>query len=158
ATVRIAAEKLDALLARNGELLVARRRVQSRAEELVALREAAGRWRVDWQRVEKPLSQLLAENTNGRPSRLTQALGKVGRRLRKLEKELERLSTSLVSDSRQIDAVAGALEEEVRRARMLPFAEACRGLDRAAHDLAQAAGKEVALAVEGGDVELDRSV
>ena len=51
-----------------------------------------------------------------------------------------------------------ALDAEVRRIRMLPFAQACQGLDRAVHDLARAAGKEVELVIEGGEVELDRSV
>ena len=41
---------------------------------------------------------------------------------------------------------------------MLPFAEACLGLDRAVHDLARATGKEVELVIKGGEVELDRSV
>jgi two-component system, chemotaxis family, sensor kinase CheA len=46
----------------------------------------------------------------------------------------------------------------VRRLRMLPFAEACQGLDRLVRDLAQAGGKEIELVIEGGQVELDRSI
>ncbi len=41
---------------------------------------------------------------------------------------------------------------------MLPFAEVCQGLERIVHDLSQGSGKEVELVVEGGEVELDRSV
>ncbi|NJN06144.1 MAG: hypothetical protein HC814_06970 [Rhodobacteraceae bacterium] len=51
-----------------------------------------------------------------------------------------------------------ALEDAVYRVRMLPFAGACSGLERAIRDIAQAAGKNVALVVEGEDVEVDRSV
>ena len=40
--VRVPAEKLDALLAYSGELLVARRRVESRTSELEAIREFVG--------------------------------------------------------------------------------------------------------------------
>jgi two-component system, chemotaxis family, sensor kinase CheA len=50
------------------------------------------------------------------------------------------------------------LDEEVRRARTLPFAEACAGLERSARDLAFAAGKRVRLEVHGGALELDRSL
>ena len=39
---------------------------------------------------------------------------------------------------------------------MLPFAEACQGLDREVRDLAHDSGKDVELYVEGGEVELDR--
>ncbi len=164
ATLRIAAEKMDTLLARSGELLVARRRVPLRAEELATLRDAVGRWRAEWQTVEKPLAKMFREEEDGnipvrtQPRRLSLALRGVGDRLRQLEKDLEHLSAALTSDGRLLDQLAGALDEDVRRVRMLPFAEACQGLERIVHDLAQAGGKEVELVIEGGDVELDRSV
>ena len=41
---------------------------------------------------------------------------------------------------------------------MLPFAEACGGLERAARDIASATGKEVDLLIHGEDVQVDRSV
>src|SRR5436305_890822 len=66
AFVRLSAEKLDALLTRSGELLVARRRVESRAEDLAALREFVGRWRADWRSAEKPLGKLLPRHGNGK--------------------------------------------------------------------------------------------
>jgi two-component system, chemotaxis family, sensor kinase CheA len=194
-TVRIAAEKLDALLARSGELLVARRRVRSRSEDLAELLEYVSRWKTEWQAVERPLKKLLLENELGgtpqgeelaapsRPQRdvfrlgglmaqiaqpanhtrvlsrrLAHLLGRVGSNLRQLEKDVERLTNNLISDSRLLNQVAGGLDAEVRRLRMLPFAEACQGLDRLVHDLAQAGGKKVELVLEGGQVELDRSV
>ena len=64
----------------------------------------------------------------------------------------------LTSDGRQLDQVADLLDDAVRRLRMLPFVEACQGLDRLVRDLARASGKEVVLLVEGGQVELDRSI
>src|SRR5262249_42587680 len=84
-TVRIPAEKLDALLAGSGELLVARRRVQARAEELAALRESVGRWKTEWRAVEKAVARIisteerkpLARNgTTLLPRRLAQTLGR----------------------------------------------------------------------------------
>src|SRR3546814_12149629 len=41
---------------------------------------------------------------------------------------------------------------------MLPFHQACDGLPRAVRDLAMASGRQVALIVEGGELELDRSI
>jgi two-component system chemotaxis sensor kinase CheA len=75
-----------------------------------------------------------------------------------LEKELDRLVGNMVSDGRFLDQAAGSLDAEVRRVRMIPFAEACQGLDRMVRDLAQPGGKDVELVVEGGKNELDRSV
>ncbi|MBY0522031.1 MAG: response regulator [Gemmataceae bacterium] len=144
AQVRVAADKLDTLLARTGELLVGRRRLQSRTQELVALRDAVGRWRAEWRR----------------PTRTGQA--SVSNRLveefTRLERDLERLAVGLQADTRQLEQAAGALDGEIYRARMLPFAEACQGLDRLVRDLVQVAGKRVALIIEGSAVELDRSI
>jgi two-component system chemotaxis sensor kinase CheA len=161
--VRIAAEKLDALLGRNGELLVARRRLPPRTEELAALGESVSRWRGEWQAVEKPLAALAEQDGAAAADqallrRASLVLKGQGQRLRRLEKDLERLTAALVGDSRLIDQVADALDDEVRRARMLPFAEACQGLARMVEDLAVASGKAVDLVLGGGDVELDRSV
>jgi two-component system chemotaxis sensor kinase CheA len=158
-TVRVAAEKLDAWMAQSGELTLVRQRIQTRAAELTTLREAVSRWRTEWQSVAKPLAKLL-QNGNSRAGagRLAGAVDRVGGRLRKVEKELERLAGAVASDSRHLDQAAGALDAEVRRVRMLPFAQACEGLERMVYDLAQAGGKEVDLVIEGGDIELDRSV
>jgi two-component system chemotaxis sensor kinase CheA len=179
-TVRIAAEKLDMFLARSGELLVATRRVGSRAEDLAGLREFVGYWKTEWRAVEKALRQrgamvgslsrarreVAAPGEDGAatadhglmPRRVTQVLERTGSHLLRLDKDLERLAAAMAGDGHVLDQSASALDDAVRRVRMLPFAEACQGLDRMARDLAQAAGKDVDLVLEGGAVELDRSV
>jgi two-component system chemotaxis sensor kinase CheA len=168
-SVRVPAEKLDTLLARIGELLVARRRVEARVDDLKTLQDFVAQWRGDWQRVEKLVVKFLDQEEDGPsagrngagrglPRRALRVLRQTGDHLRRLEKDLERLTTRLAGDGHLLRQVAGPLDDEVRRVRMLPFAEACQGLDRMARDLALAAGKEVDLAIEGGSVELDRSV
>jgi len=162
-TVRVAAEKLDAFLARSGELLVARRRVESRTADLTALCELAGRWVAEWRGVEKALRKGLEHGStmaNGwrLPRRMTEVLGQTGDHLRQMHRELESLATTTAGDHRQLELAADALDDELRRVRMLPFAEACQGLERMVRDLARAGGKEVELVIEGGTVELDRSV
>jgi two-component system chemotaxis sensor kinase CheA len=175
-TVRVPAEKLDAFLARDGELLVARRRVESRAEEVSALREFVGRLIEEWRGVERSLQKWLdkgdrapAESqarseapergANGRlPQRVASVLGREGLNLRRLEKDLDRFAAAMSSDHRLLKQAADALDDELRRVRMIPFADACEGLERMVRDLARAGGKDVVLAIEGSAVELDRSV
>jgi len=163
AFVRVPAGKLDTLLTGNGELLVARRRVEACEAELAALRELVGRWDDDWRASTRPLSALLdrAERTELHdllPRRTVQALGQIGARLGALREGLDRFGVRMAGEHRLLARAAGALDDEVRRVRMLPFAEACQGLERAARDVAQATGKQVELVVDGGDVELDRAV
>ena len=171
--VRVPAEKLDALLTYSGELLVARRRLESRTSELEAIREFVGRWKTERRRFDRALRTLKRAENGGRsglpskagtgdgrllPRPAAVVLGQIDDDLRRLEKDLERFAMVLTSDGRQLDQVADLLDDAVRRLRMLPFAEACQGLDRLVRDLARASGKEVVLLVEGGQVELDRSI
>jgi two-component system chemotaxis sensor kinase CheA len=174
--VRIPAERLDDLLARAGELLVARRRVESRAGDVGELLTLVAQWHGEWHKAERALRQLLADDERtggvtpalgqGRPGavagavprRLARALRHTAGNLRRLEKGLEKLAAGVTADGRFLEQVIAPLNDAVHRARMLPFTEACEGLDRMARDLARAAGKEVELEVEGGAVDLDRSV
>ncbi len=181
-SLRVAAAKLDALAALGSELLLTRRRLSARQEDMAQLREMARRLVVEWRRLEKPLRTLSAPRKGGDaslplplplpaaaalaaapapavlPRRALVALGRTKENVRRLEQSLERLARDLRADQHALDLAASALEQEVRRLRMLPFAEACEELDRAARDLAKAAGKDVELVIEGAEVELDRAI
>jgi two-component system, chemotaxis family, sensor kinase CheA len=163
--VRIPAAKLDALLAASGELLVARQRLEPRTHEVAALLQFFVRWKEDWRKARRPLRRALGlhgpENGSARPvlqRKATRALEQVTENLERTESTIDSLLSSLVSDRRAVERAAGPLEAEVRRVRMVPFAEACEGLERTARDIAKSRGKEVELVLEGGDIELDRSV
>ncbi|MGH7439959.1 MAG: hybrid sensor histidine kinase/response regulator, partial [Polyangiaceae bacterium] len=169
--VRVPAAKLDALLAAGTELLVARRRLEPRTEELAALLQFFVRWREEWRQAGRPLRTALGlHGTGGRlepqgepatrtiSRKATRAVVQVAENLERAERSLDALLSGFVSDRDAMDRAAGSLEEEVRRVRMAPFAEACEGLERAARDLARSTGKEVDLALEGREIELDRSV
>jgi two-component system, chemotaxis family, sensor kinase CheA len=59
---------------------------------------------------------------------------------------------------RSLSQLLAQLQDIVRQARMLPLATAFAPLPRMARDLARQSGKEVMLHIEGGEIELDRSV
>ena len=95
AAVRVAAEKLDALLVQSGELLVARRRIESRLAGFEELRESVAGWTAEWRGVEQPLRRLVDEDpraaANGRaqrpqalPRRAALLVATAGDRLRRL--------------------------------------------------------------------------
>jgi two-component system chemotaxis sensor kinase CheA len=132
--VRVSAQKLDALLARSGELRVATLRLDGRAEALESVRESLAQAR---------------EAVRG-------TVGEAA--LRRAETELSRVARELASDRRALGGVATGLDDEVRRARTLSFFEGCEGLERAARDVARSLGRAVRLEVHGGALELDRSL
>lgn len=142
-TVRVAASKLDALLTRTGELVVARKRSEERIVEVEALRDRYERMRARCRKA--------ARAAKAPADGLDDEMKSIGR-------DLDRLASDLGRDAHAVELAAGPLADEVRRVRMIRFAEACEGLDRAVRDLARSGGKEVDLVIEGAEVELDRSV
>ena len=174
--VRVPAVKLDALLARSGELLVARRRAGARQEDVGVLLEALEQTQAEWRRVQKPLRKLLGADASASdagtarndprsgaaprplPRRAALAIDRTEANLKKLARGFEILSSRMEADQHALEQVAVPLEDEVRRVRMLPFGDACEGFERVVRDLSRASGKEVDLVVEGSDVELDRSI
>jgi two-component system chemotaxis sensor kinase CheA len=175
AFVRIPAEKLDVMLTCSGELLVARRCVELHTGELQTIRDFVARWRAAWHGAEKSLLKFLPRERSGDsgggvmtldpgtaggplPRHAAEALAQVGDHISRVERDLDRFVTAMAAGERQLERAAGRLDDEVRRVRMLPFAEACQGLERSVRDVARTEGKQVELTIEGGDVELDRSV
>lgn len=108
--LRIGADKVDDLLARSGELLVAIRRLEGVGAD------------------------------SGVPTVSAAAGG------------------TFQADRRAVNTAAVALDQVIRRLRMIPFGDGIAHLDRAARDVAAASGKEVALVIRGADLEVDRAV
>lgn len=130
-TVRVAAEKLDRLLAQSAVL-------QASAARGDAVMDGMAR-----------LSADIARCRDGQQS---------GARLRQIAVETDRVRDGLIADRRALTQAAAALHDEIRRLRMQPFALACQGFERVVRDLAAATGKMAELLVVGGTVELDRAV
>ena len=161
-TVRVASDKLDTLLAQTGELLVARRRVETRPETIESLRQEVAKCKAQWQSVERPIRRVRQSSDMGSHAQALRQIFEVfdysRKLLTELDRRLESVATHMTADSAILNQACTALEGEVYRVRMLPFAEACSGLDRAIRDIARSTGKEVKLVVRGEDVELDRGI
>jgi two-component system chemotaxis sensor kinase CheA len=170
--VRVPAEKFDALLAHSGQLIVAQRGAAARSEDATGLLEAVKRWRSDWRTVERTVERWIdngaavsssaPQQVTDHPAALSPRVAAAFRRtadnIQHFEQELQRLASGLAGDRRNLERATGALDWEIRQARLLPFTEACAGLERAVRDLGKSSGKLVDLTIEGADIELDRSV
>jgi two-component system chemotaxis sensor kinase CheA len=131
--VRVSAQKLDALLARSGELRVAGLRMEGRVELLETVHEELHQLRLRLRGTDEVAA-------------------------RRLETRVAQLGRALATDRRTLLLATSGLDEEVRRARTLPFAESCAGLERTVRDLARESGKQVRLEIQDGALELDRSL
>jgi two-component system, chemotaxis family, sensor kinase CheA len=133
--LRVSAEKTDALLARATDLLTLSSTLQGQLglfDELKALCSELGR-----------------ESERG---------AKEKRVLSKLSSALDHHAESFARGVHAVVRGSERLDEEAQRLRLVPFSEACEGLDRATRDLALAAGKSIELSIESNDVEIDRAI
>jgi len=152
--VRLSPAKLDALLDRSGALLTA---VYARSQPVLVLDEVCERMRT-WARESLELERDLHELLGPSAPDLRARIHRVTTRWRDVGAELERLAVRVRIQQHELELLAEPLLDDVRRARMLPFAEACQGFDRLVRDLARQARKEVVLSIDGSAVELDRVV
>jgi two-component system chemotaxis sensor kinase CheA len=150
-TLRVSANKLDTVLARSGELLLAVRQTERRRDEWATLEEAASGLASDFRRLQALLAPAAAAEARA-------AVQQVGAGIDKLKDGLERAVADAAAGGRGLVRTAGELDSGVRSLRMVPFAEAGEGLERIVRDMALAAGKEVEFKLVGHEVELDRAV
>jgi len=170
AVVRVPAEKLDNLLTQSGEMLTMRYRIEARESEAATLQEALATWRKEWRLIETGIRTLLNHRRDATQAQEVRNSGAAGDQklkaavdrsadaLRTFDRNLQRLRVGLRADKRAIEQTASFLDAAVRRARMLPFAQACEGLDRMARDLTRQSSKNVEIFIQGNEIELDRSV
>jgi two-component system, chemotaxis family, sensor kinase CheA len=167
--VRVPAEKLDALLAQTGEMLIIRHRAEARGEAAAALQDLMATWHREWRRVEQGVAGLLKYDAEPEPHSKARNGGVQRRRLEttirrnrdtlsRFEGSLERLVADLREDRRVIEQTVTPLDVEVRRTRMVPFSAACDGLERLVRDLTARGDRKVKFDIEGGEIELDRSI
>ena len=154
--LRVGTDRIDAMIAHGGELVVARGRLEPRVAELRAVQARLGRLRAECRGLDRDLrrDRVEAPSTRGAAA----AARRLGAQVDQVESTLGRLADGLANDARLVDLAAERLDEEIRHARVLPFADACLGLDAVAQDAAAEGGKRVELVVEGGQVRLDRSI
>lgn len=150
-TLRVSATKLDSVLARSGELLLAVRQTEHRRDEWTTVEETASGLAEDFSRLQALLSSEESAATRA-------AVTQVGASVARLKEGLERVASEAASGGRVLMRTAGDLDSWVRSLRMVPFAENGQGLERVVRDLALAAGKEVVFKLVGHEVELDRAV
>jgi two-component system chemotaxis sensor kinase CheA len=183
--IRVPKRRLDRLVAESAELRTARLRLDARRGELEQLDELVQRWRSEWLAAKKALGRRgrrrsrmprdgngaalngtangaalngLAPGDGDLPTRAQRLLERTADYMRRLEQDLSRLTTGFKADQRELGRAAESLENDVLGLRMEPFGELADSLLRVARDVAFAESKLVDLVIEGGEIEIDRSL
>jgi two-component system chemotaxis sensor kinase CheA len=174
-TIRVATSKLDSLMARVGELVVARTGSQHNLAEVHGVAEDLSKLAAGWRRVRSHGGRFRGPSDGGTGSagggaalppldRSSQTdstaafLEEAEPLLTEMLARLHRLDGSVREDGRRMSQITADLQEDVRRARMLPASTLFDAFPRMVRDLAREQGKEVSLDIGGGDTEIDRAV
>ncbi|MCE1253727.1 MAG: hybrid sensor histidine kinase/response regulator [Anaerolineae bacterium] len=167
-TIRLTTGKLDTLLSMMGELQVTRLGVMQNLIELQEIKETINVWETDWRKVQPAFRrQLNLQKTNitnikvnnpGLSSPLFDFLQENESHLHHLRDKLNHLIRTFDHDNRRLEQISHAMEEEIHKTRMLPVSTVFNTYNRMVRDLAYEKGKEAGLVIEGGEINVDRSV
>ena len=172
-TVRISTAKLDALFRQVEELLSAKLAASQRSADLRGIHAALAAWKKEWGGLQPEVRALQlalerggeahrqregAEIKNSRLTHLFEFLDRNDHYLKSLADEFAGLVKAADQDQRALGRLVDDLLEDMKKALMLPFSTLLEILPKVARDLARDQGKEAALTIQGGEIEVDRRI
>jgi two-component system chemotaxis sensor kinase CheA len=175
-TVRISTAKLNALLLQAEELLAARLAVAQRAVELREASATLAAWKkrrskqqTQVRAVQLWLDEKVDPNRPSAPGENGQRLSAPLKRLieflewndgviHALHGRLATLARSAEQDHRALAAMVNALNQDMKKALMLPMSSVLEGFPKLVRDLSRDRGKEAQLSIRGAEIEIDRRI
>jgi chemotaxis protein histidine kinase CheA/ActR/RegA family two-component response regulator len=162
--LRVEAERLDVMLDGVGDLVILRTRLDRRVHELDSvLRDL----RVARENMRTTLGALGTGLCADAPpmgadqdekTRLLDRLGEVEVAFANFSSYLDRTARALAADAGSMRLTSEQLEEQIRRARLVPMEWLYSRLGSAMRELERTCRRPVDMVVTGGEVELDKSV
>ena len=168
-TVRVSTAKLDAVMRQVEELLSPRLASGQRGRELRETSALLATWKKERARIQPALRVIertlernnrvsgAAKEHQGLPT-LLEYLGAENLFLKTLEDRLAGLRRSAEHDQRTLAGMTDTLLHDVKEMHLLPFSSMIESFPRFARELARDQGKEVELAIQGGEIEIDRRI
>ncbi|MCL6635295.1 MAG: response regulator, partial [Peptococcaceae bacterium] len=167
--VRISAARLDSLLLQAEEMLSLKLAAAQRAADLREITAGLGLWEKEWAKIHPDLraARQMIEKRAGQNgdakflrqfSRLLDFLEKNRDSVRRTAARLKALAGAAGQDHRQTCTMVDNLLEDLKSSLMLPLSTLLEIFPKMVRDLSRSLGKEAALTVRGGEVEIDKRV
>ncbi|MGE0680212.1 MAG: response regulator [Candidatus Binatia bacterium] len=168
-TVRVATAKLDVVLLQAEELLAAKLAATQHATKLRQLQAQPSVWKKRWAKVRsdaRTIQQALESKRNGNGDlpvsshllRVVEFLEWSQDFVASLEAELTDLARTADHDQRWVGGMVDNLLDEMKKVVMQPFSTLLDVFPRFVRELSRDQGKDVELALRGGDIEIDRRI
>ena len=168
-SVRVATEKLDAVLRQSQEMLVAKLAMRERAAELRDVASLLREWQAEWSRVDTDVYRLQSwvekNDEQSDPAGIysfaasaTRFLEWSQKTVRTMESSLRVLGKQLFEDQQSFGVMVDTLVDDTKRALMLPLSTLFKGLPRMVREVARGQDKNIDFDVRGDDVEVDKRI
>lgn len=160
-TIRVPTRKLDSLMAQIGELLIARIRNEERLLNIRELQVELEDANKDWVRL-KDVRRLVQTSSGQRHRRLVvkrqDLLDQMEQHLKTISHRTTLLLQDFSRDSMHMSILTENLQEDIKKARMLPISTILDGFHRMVRDIARREGKQAVLDLKGAETEVDKHV
>lgn len=157
-SISLSAEKLDRLLSRGSDLVMARSRTQGSLAQWETFGSELGRRRSECRALQLTLERVSKSLPESQEMR--QALGLLAEHRTALERlhiRMDGATTRFEMHANALHSTVTQIGDDLRSFRTAPFSTACAGLDRIARDAGAEGQKQVRLEISGGEIELDRA-
>ena len=160
-TIRVPIRKLDSLMAQIGELLIAKIRNE---ERLVAIRDLQLELKdanKDWARLKDVRRGLVTATGRRQRTLLTKRqdlLDRMEGHLKAISHRTSALRQEFSRDAMHMSILTENLQDDIKKARMLPVSTILDGFHRLVRDVARREGKQATLELVGTETEVDKRV
>ncbi len=162
-SVRVPVSRMDRLMGEVSELLVARMHSEERAREFHSLQKLNQRWQREWRSVRTAYIRLARRMQHEEGEMweevvtLFRFLEENQRYLQENQRQLAHLSREITQYNASLTMLTEQLQDDISGMRLVPFDTLVSSFQRLIRDLARDTVKEVHLAVEGANVEMDKT-
>jgi chemotaxis protein histidine kinase CheA/ActR/RegA family two-component response regulator len=157
--LRVDVERLDALLESVGDLVILRTRLDRRVHEMQSVLRDLATSKSSLRSVQGGLAaELPAPARMEEVGRLLDRLGEVDVEYSDALSYLDRNTRRLAEDAASLRATSEYIEDQIRRARLVPLEWAFSRLGSALRELERSCHRQADLTVQGGEVELDKAI
>lgn len=151
--LRVRPERIDALHALVGELVMIRLQHRALSQQLTGLRDQLEEVSSGWRALSSQLERQREDAVD-----LRSAGANLGADLQSLGRGLVAVARDMPNLEAQAAAVSASLEDGIRELRLMPLAPFFEEYGRVLRETARSTGKEVRLVVRAEGAEIDRSV
>lgn len=156
--LRVSAERLDALIARSGELITARDAASRQHHDIQQLATALAGLTQRWSDLVADVRRVASGIPDGRIRDLVQRIDTIPAELAEREREARAIARDARVAVQRFRQLVDNLEAELRDLRMVPVARLFRQFPRMVRDLGESLAKPVQLQAVGWETAIDREL